>query len=616
MAVIPSPVGRLKFFDTDGVTPLAGGFVYTYATGTLTPTATYSNLAGTSANTNPIVLDANGEATVYLTAGQVYDWVVTRSDGSPVQNRAGIYIDDEGALRDDLALNSGASLVGFLQAGTGAVARTAQDKMRETVSVKDFGAVADGVTNNAAAFQAAVTYLQTRRGGTIFVPNGHYKVFSTVSLDRSANSALGRVSILGESEYGTWIEYTGSGVCFDVKNNDNPVGEQAASYQVIGNMLLTGQASTGTGLSFNLASFLDVNNINIQGFQYAIDGIDVDQSIFHRVKARFNARGIRLRKNSSPGTSSTQPNNILFSSCNLSNNNEYAGHFIGGSCITFAAGSVENNGAVGAAGFGLQFEDCGYEGGIGANLGGVYFESNNGIADLILDGHSGSALTSVVHNLSGVSFNRVSTTSVSTNCIKADFGASGTHGAQKLVMSGVVFKSYGSYTPNASRKYVAFTDTAASKDNFYDVGCMYEDSAEVPTFIQNLNKRYAKLTKAANQTLTTGVTATWVVDTNSSNYSWSPSISSGVITIDEAGFYAVDAFIVFSSAAAGTKKVLFYRNSTVIGYGEGSQDALTAATTERFSAGDTFDVRVVQSTGGNLDIVASLSKAGIVKLFD
>src|SRR5690606_10171152 len=54
-------------------------------------------------------------------------------------------------LGQQLAAADGSSLVGFRQASAGAVVRTAQDKMREVVSVKDFGAVGDGVTDDWSA---------------------------------------------------------------------------------------------------------------------------------------------------------------------------------------------------------------------------------------------------------------------------------------------------------------------------------------------------------------------------------------------------------------------------------------------------------------------------------
>lgn len=53
----------------------------------------------------------------------------------------------------------------FIQAGTGAVTRDAQSKMREMVSPEDFGAIGNGVANDAAAVQAWLTHLQAGGSG-------------------------------------------------------------------------------------------------------------------------------------------------------------------------------------------------------------------------------------------------------------------------------------------------------------------------------------------------------------------------------------------------------------------------------------------------------------------
>jgi hypothetical protein len=64
--------------------------------------------------------------------------------------------------------------VTFLAAGSGATQRTALDKLRDVVSVKDFGAVGDGVANDRLAIQAALDAVGSAGGGSLYFPSGTY----------------------------------------------------------------------------------------------------------------------------------------------------------------------------------------------------------------------------------------------------------------------------------------------------------------------------------------------------------------------------------------------------------------------------------------------------------
>lgn len=59
-------------------------------------------------------------------------------------------------LRQDLAASGGSALVGYQSALTGSAARTVQDKFGDTVTIKDFGAVCDGIHDDSDAINSAL----------------------------------------------------------------------------------------------------------------------------------------------------------------------------------------------------------------------------------------------------------------------------------------------------------------------------------------------------------------------------------------------------------------------------------------------------------------------------
>jgi hypothetical protein len=87
-----------------------------------------------------------------------------------------------------LASPIGSTLVGTIQTGTGAVARTVDGKLKEAVSVKDFGATGDGITDDTVAIQAAVT---AAGGGTTFFPAGNYIISATINCFTQGASIVG-----------------------------------------------------------------------------------------------------------------------------------------------------------------------------------------------------------------------------------------------------------------------------------------------------------------------------------------------------------------------------------------------------------------------------------------
>lgn len=226
MAVNLSPLAGAgaQFFNNNGV-PLAGGLLYVYNAGTTTPLTTYTSSSGVTANTNPIVLDSSGRVPeqiwlsngiaakfVLKTSADVQIWAkdnIPTSPQPPIVNDASSVTYDAGASKtagafiigqtylitsigstNFLTIGAASNTVGtyFIATGVGSGTGTAdfirsvQLRLKDSISVKDFGAIGNGVANDTAAIQAAIDYGVANNIYKITVPTGTYNITAPIRL--------------------------------------------------------------------------------------------------------------------------------------------------------------------------------------------------------------------------------------------------------------------------------------------------------------------------------------------------------------------------------------------------------------------------------------------------
>ena len=177
MSATLSPPPKLQFFTAGGI-PLVGGHLYTYAAGTTTPLATYTDASGTTQNPVDIELDARGEAPngVWLN-GASYKFVLASADAPAVPIWTVDNIEAQEAINDLLAFeallagSTGSTLVGFTQTGPGTT-RTVQSKLSDSYSVADFGfSTSASAAANTTAFANAWNISRQ-----LTIPAGTYNV--------------------------------------------------------------------------------------------------------------------------------------------------------------------------------------------------------------------------------------------------------------------------------------------------------------------------------------------------------------------------------------------------------------------------------------------------------
>ncbi|MDA8249417.1 MAG: hypothetical protein M0Z28_09570 [Rhodospirillales bacterium] len=119
MTTAISPLPMQRFTDNNG-NPLSGGKLFVYLAGTTTKTTTYTDSTGSTPNTNPVILNTRGEASVWLTPGANVKFVLSPStDTDPPTNP--IWTVDNIAPADGIS----AAMLPVVEASTTADALTA-----------------------------------------------------------------------------------------------------------------------------------------------------------------------------------------------------------------------------------------------------------------------------------------------------------------------------------------------------------------------------------------------------------------------------------------------------------------------------------------------------------
>lgn len=183
-SLTPSP--WMQFLDANG-NPLVGGKLYTYASGTSTPLATYTTAGGGTANANPVVLNSRGEASVWL-GSALYSFTLKDAAGATIWTADGVggavTTSTYEAYVASLAATGGSSHIGYTST------LTVEQKLQQYLSVKDYGAIGNGVADDTIAVNTGIA-TATAAGRALYFPAGTYLC--------SQVTALAGMKLVGES---------------------------------------------------------------------------------------------------------------------------------------------------------------------------------------------------------------------------------------------------------------------------------------------------------------------------------------------------------------------------------------------------------------------------------
>lgn len=325
--------------------PLQLGTIYYGVSGqnpVTSPVTVYWDAAGTQPAKQPIAVK-NGLPTRNGAPARVY---VSGDYSKLVQDSLGRQV-----LFEPLQSSRNLGTLSFLQSAAGAVSRTAQDKLSDQVSVKDFGAKGDGVTDDTAAVLAAVNSGAKR----ILWPRGKYLL--TAAALAGATIQGGSAEWYGDGQGPSFTIPTLTDGTTIVCRGNNSGNAFIRAPQVMSGFHIDGEDKTGIGLDFGVEYFFDgfgnYKCITIRRFATGMRMFNLFNHHFESFVVESNTRGVTatpLQDNTQNGGDNGYFTTITWKDFYIRNNDVYgllAFTPKGGKDWTWNNVLIEANGTVG-----------------------------------------------------------------------------------------------------------------------------------------------------------------------------------------------------------------------------------------------------------------------------
>lgn len=263
------------------------------------------------------------------------------------------------------------------------------------VNVADYGAAIDGVTDDTAAKNAALTVLRNKGGGIYFVPApsvpGGSLLIDKFKWDYLAGG-YGKLRLMGE------------GFASVIKKRDNDanplvqIGRSDTHQTYQGGVTVEEMQMFGTPLCAAVLDLWSLTQLDVRNVRAAFGKDAVRYTNCVTVNATNltgsdSERGLFTRRVDFPDTSYSDSNLFVFTSCAFKDNSKWAEYLTDGQQIIFEGGHTEHNGTPGDANTGGMYIDVSMgelDGfprlGVGVTTLGHWFENNSGKAAIVAKG--------------------------------------------------------------------------------------------------------------------------------------------------------------------------------------------------------------------------------------